>query len=223
MAKWIIGEDQAPSTGLSRGAQNLTKGAEALREFVPGAIKTVGRNVARVASRAGEQLLANPFEPASLATGLGEIGIQAATGVSTPLETAYQHIPTQSTFKKYNPLPDFIKEPQNEIEQGIDDFVTTLVSLAGSPFKALRTSAGTALKLAGFGEGAKQLVKFAGGGEGLQETAKVGTMLATSIAGAPRMQEYAGELYDTAKNAVRAPANASKSVRSKFNADSKGI
>lgn len=174
----------APETGLASGA----------------------RNIARSAARAGEAALGTPGDIASGVLGLGEMGAKALGATKpTVFGELKKIIPTSETVKKYGTdtiakfLPEGYLEPQGEYEKAADELISDFVSFitpAAGPLKLGVKSAGL---IAGAGNAAKQFTKELDFGEGTQQAVKLGAMLITSLAGAPKLNAYKESLYEAAR------------------------
>ncbi len=183
MARFELDVD-APETGLSSGV----------------------RNIARSAARAGEAALGTPGDIASGVLGLGEMGAKALGATKPTVFGELQKIiPTSETVKKYGTdtiakfLPEGYLEPQGEYEKASDELISDFVSFitpAAGPLKLGVKSAGL---IAGAGNVAKQFAKELEWGEGTQQGVKLGAMLATSLAGAPKLNAYKNSLYEAAR------------------------
>lgn len=202
-----------PNTGISKGAQKVSKGAEALRNALP-SFGELGRNVARTATRAGEAILGAPADLATGALGLGALAEQVTQGEPQLLSqlhgAASRYLPTSENIRKYGTekvsekiLPEGYLNPQSKNEQRWDSFVDTVASLGSPLLGSAKVGLKVASKLGLSNEFAKWGAEKLGLGEAGQAVAGAGAMLATSLAGAPRMVEYAGSLFDKSKAAAK--------------------
>lgn len=169
-------------------------------------IGSVGRNIARTVARAGESALGTPGDILSGVLGLGELGAQKL-GATKPtiFNEIRQFIPTSETVKKYGTesiakfLPQGYLEPQGEYEKLADELVGDFVSFVTPTVGPLKIGTKAAAAITGAGNAAKQLAKSVDLGEGAQEGVKLGAMLATSLAGLPKLNAYKDSLYTAAR------------------------
>lgn len=202
---------KVPSTGISKPAQKISKAAETTREYLPGAAD-ITRNAVRIGARAGEAALGAPCDIATGALGLGALAEQVIHGqpksISKLHEGARKNLPTSENIRKYGEkiaekvLPQGYLEPQSEAEQTIDNFVDLAASLASPLTGPLRAGVKVAGKLAGAGTFGGWAAKKLGFGETGQSVASGGAMLATTLAGRPRLIDKARNLYDSSKKIV---------------------
>jgi hypothetical protein len=174
------------------------------------------RHTARTAARAGESALGVPGDIASGLLSLGNLAYTKATGEESPLSGAQDYLPTSAKIKEYitKPLekallPQNYLEPQGEGEKLVDDIISDFTSiimpiggaigLVGKGGKIAKGAAKTAALSSGLGNIAGFLTKNITGDESKGEGVKAGTMLLTSLVGAPRMIQKAQQLYDQAK------------------------
>jgi hypothetical protein len=213
-------EVKAPSTGISRPAQAISSGAEYIKDAVPSALEWGGRQLARTGARIAESALGAPADILSGALGLGGVLEQATQGepqiLSQAHELARNYLPTSENIRKYGTekvaeqiAPEGYLDPQDEWEKQADNWVDLFAGIA-SPLtgagrftvKGLSAAAKEGAKLATAGSVGKWAAESLGAGEGWQQAASTGAMLLTSLAGAPKMKEYASGLYEKAKRAV---------------------
>lgn len=212
---------QVPSTGLSKPAQKISKGARRIKEAAP-SLGDIGRNVVRAGARIGEAALGAPADIATAALGLGSLAEQLIPQAPGQLpffptlhEKARKNLPTSENIRKYGTekiaeklLPEGYLTPQSEREQQIDSFVDLAAGLASPLTGPLKTGAKQALKLAGAGTFGGWAAKKLGAGEAGQALASGGAMLATTLAGRPRLIDKARSLYDVSKeSAIKTPSN----------------
>lgn len=216
MARFEIeypGRHEAPSTGISKPAQKISKAAESVQNILP-SLGDIGRNVVRGGARIAEAALGAPADLATAALGLGSLAEQVTQGepqiVSKLHEAARGYLPTSENIRKYGTekiaekvAPEGYLTPQNEWEEYLDNFVDTAASFASPLIGPAKVGLKQAAKLAGTGGLAGWGAKKLGFGETGQAVASAGAMLATTFAGAPRMVDRAKGLYDKAKKAVR--------------------
>ena len=204
---------KAPNTGISKGARAVSKGAEAVQEFVP-SIGDAARNVARTAARAGEAVLGAPADLATAALGLGGLAEQVIGGEPQILSqlhgAASKYLPTSENIRKYGTekvaekiLPENYLNPQGEYEKRWDGLVDTVASLGSPLLGPAKAGIKLATKLGLSGEFAKWGAEKVGFGEFGQAVTSTGAMLATSLAGSPRMIERAKGLYNESKAAAK--------------------
>lgn len=204
---------QVPGTGISPAAKKVSRAAETIQQAAP-TLGDIGRNVARFGARAGEAILGAPADLATAALGLGSLGEQVTQGqpqiLSQLHEAARSYLPTSENIRKYGTekiaekvLPEGYLQPQTENEQRWDNVVDTIASLGSPLLGSARVGLKTAAKLGLSGEFAKWGAEKLGFGETGQAVASTGAMLATSLAGAPHMTEYAGTLYNRAKDIAK--------------------
>lgn len=179
-------------------------------------VGTVTRGLARTAARAGEAALGVPGDIASGLLSLGNLAYNKTTGEKSPLSGASDYLPTSKNIKEYGTkniekalLPKDYLEPQGEGEELADtiisDFTSILmpvggaIGLAGKGGKLAKGAVKSAALSSGLGNVAGFLTKNITGSEGAGEGVKAGTMLLTSLVGAPRMINKAQEMYEKAK------------------------
>lgn len=204
-----------PSTGLSKPAQKISKGAQKIKEASP-SFGDIGRNIIRTGARAGEAILGAPADITTAALGLGSLAEQLVQAPGQePFfpalhEKARSFLPTSENIRKYGTekiaektLPSGYLTPQSEAEQSLDNFVDLAASLASPLIGPLKTGVKQAAKLAGAGAFGGWAAKSIGAGETGQALASGGAMLATTLAGRPRLIDKARSLYDTSKEASK--------------------
>lgn len=191
------------------------------------------RHGARTIARAGETALGLPGDLAHLALSGVNLAHKGITGEWSPeIETAKSYLPTAQNIRKNvtksleeKILPEGYLTPQGEYEKLADDFVSDLVSiltptgaagLLGKGSKALKGVAKGAALTSGLGNTAGFLTKKLGGSEGMADAVKAGTMLGTSLLGAPRMKKTAIDLYE--KVAQEVPSSLKVSTKPLQNA-----
>ncbi len=169
-------------------------------------LQSTARNLARSAARVGEAALGTPGDIASGLLGLGEMGAKAIGATKPTLfEGLKKIIPTSQTVKKYGTdtiakfLPEGYLEPQGEYEQAADELIGDFVSFVTPAVGPLKIGAKSAAAISGVGNAAKQLAKSYDFGEGTQQGVKLGAMLATSLAGLPKLNAYKDSLYEAAR------------------------
>lgn len=203
---------KVPSTGISKPAQKISKAAEKARQYVPGA-PDITRNAVRIGARAGEAAAGAPADIATGALGLGALAEQVIHGEPKTLsklhEGARKYLPTSENIRKYGTeniakvLPQGYLEPQSEAEENIDKFVDLAASLASPLAGSLKIGGKAAATLATTGTLAGWGAKKLGAGETGQALATGGAMLATTLAGRPRLIDKARSLYESSKEAAR--------------------
>lgn len=186
MARFEL-ETEVPGTGISGGARQL----------------------ARSAARAGEAALGAPGDIASGLLGIGEWGAQKLGATKPTLFGELRKlVPTSETVRKYGTetiarfLPEGYLQPQDEYEQAADELIGDFVSFVTPLSGPLKIGAKSAALISGAGTAAKQLAKSLDFGEGAQQGVKLGAMLATSLAGQPRLNAYKESLYEAAHEAL---------------------
>lgn len=170
--------------------------------FVP----KVVRHTARTAARVGETALGLPGDIAQGLLWLGKKGESLLGGKPHLPERA--PLPTSQDIKEYGTgtiakaLPKDYLEPQSKGEQFSDEFFSDLTSLAVPLSKAGKIPFKRALAVSGLGNLASFTAKDMGASEGVQTGVKLGTMLATTMAGPGKLKEHMSNLYKNAEQSI---------------------
>lgn len=117
--------------------------------------------------------------------------------IGLPVQTEIELPTTEILRKATRSLTGETFEPQTEIEQQLQEFVSTL-----TPFLIGGVSPARAISTAGLGQLAKFGAQKINVPKEYQEPIKVGAMLASSFIGIPKIESFAKNLYEQAKSAL---------------------
>jgi hypothetical protein len=151
------------------------------------------RNIARLGARAIESTAGLPGTLESAGRGLLNLGSKAITG--NPLVSSNTLFPTPENIRELGrPEGSNYLEPQGDIEKFSDEFVSDFI-----PLLAGGTGLARAATISGLGNVAGVATKRITGSEGAGDLVKAGTMLATSLAGTPKIKQAATNSYKAAE------------------------
>lgn len=177
---WKIAEEPKPAdTGLLRtGAGLLAKGVQAIGDLPADIVE-------------GVRTLAN-MNPARKYLN------EKIPGISPEIpEIPIPRVGTAIKETVAEQLPKGYLEPQGDWEQFAHNVIGDVIPLAVSGVGAKR-----AVIASGLGNAGSWLAKQFGYGEGVQSAAKMGTMLAATMTGTTKLNEYKKKLYVDAKEAL---------------------
>lgn len=173
------------------------------------------RNVARMGTRAAETALGLPGDIAQTATNILNVGQKGSNWlrnkVGLPTEEEFVRpawIPTSEEIREHGTskvekaLPKNYLQPQRPLEKFGDEFISDLTSLA-TPLPGLgKMPFKRSLVASGLGNLASWAAENVGASEGTKSTLKIGTMLATTMAGRGKLNKTKNELYSRAESAI---------------------
>jgi hypothetical protein len=187
--------ESLPGNLLRRAARTTARVGETVLGM-PGDIAQTGLNVLKAGER-GSDWLANKLGVGGL-VGAGE----SVLPERTPLPTS-EDVKTHVTENIGKILPKGYLEAKTPGEKFSDEFFSDLTSLATPIPKLGRMPFRRALAVAGLGNLANWTAKDLGASEGTQTGVKIGTMLATTMAGRGRLNETKRNLYKQADSLVK--------------------
>ena len=177
-------------------------------------IGTILRHTARTAARVGETLINTPENIAKLGIGATNLGLKGSNYLRSkvglpeeePIEypKVLENLGGKATNLIGKTLPEGTLEAKTPGEKFSDEFFSDLTSLA-TPVPGMGKVMGIkrALAAAGLGNLAGWAAENVGASEGTKNALKIGTMLATTLAGKGKLNSTKEEIYKASKIAIQ--------------------